>query len=90
MAILAGGPLTGASLNPARSFGPAIFTSVIRAGTPDYQNYLLYLIYFIGPFLGSILAVALYQFLKSEPVLEEEDDVEEEEIEDEAVELSNS
>jgi hypothetical protein len=48
------------------------------------------LIYFIGPFLGSILAVALYQFLKSEPVLEEEDDVEEEEIEDEAVELSNS
>ena len=74
IAILAGGPLTGASLNPARSFGPAIFTSVITPGTPDYQNYLLYLVYFIGPFLGSILAVSVYQFLKSEPELDEEDD----------------
>jgi len=77
VAILAGGPLTGASLNPARSFGPAIFTSVIEAGTPDYKNYLLYLIYFIGPFLGSILAVLLYQFLKSEPALMAEEDLEE-------------
>jgi MIP family channel proteins len=74
IAILGGGPLTGASLNPARSFGPAIFTSVITPGTPDYQNYLLYLVYFIGPFLGAILAISLYQFLKSEPELEEEDD----------------
>jgi len=74
IAILGGGPLTGASLNPARSFGPAIFTSVITAGKPDYQNYLLYLVYFIGPFLGAILAVSLYQFLKSEPTVDEEDD----------------
>jgi MIP family channel proteins len=88
IAVLAGGPLTGASLNPARSFGPAIFTSVIQAGTPDYQNYLLYLIYFVGPFLGSILAVSLYQFLKSEPVLDEEADVEED-VEEEVVEISN-
>jgi glycerol uptake facilitator protein len=87
IAILGGGPLTGASLNPARSFGPSIFTSVIQAGTPDYQNYLLYLIYFIGPFLGSILAVSLYQFLQSEPVLDEEE--EEEEGEEEVVESSN-
>jgi len=91
IAILAGGPLTGASLNPARSFGPAIFTSVIKPGTPDYQNYLLYLIYFIGPFFGSILAVSLYQFLKSEPVLgEENDEGEAEEVEEteEVVETS--
>jgi aquaporin TIP len=89
MAILAGGPLTGASLNPARSFGPAIFTSVLVSGTPDYQNYLLYLVYFIGPFFGSILAVSLYQFLKTEPVLDEETDEEEIEDEtDEAVEVS--
>ena len=77
IAIMAGGPLTGASLNPARSFGPAIFTSVIREGTPDYQNYVLYLIYFVGPFLGSIVAVLLYQFFKAEPVLEEDDELEE-------------
>jgi MIP family channel proteins len=88
IAILAGGPLTGASLNPARSFGPAIFTSAITAGKPDYQNYLLYLVYFIGPFLGSILAVSLYQFLSSEPALEEEDEEDEgEEAEEEDVEV---
>jgi MIP family channel proteins len=85
IAILAGGPLTGASLNPARSFGPALFTSVITTGTPDYQNYLLYLIYFVGPFLGSILAVMLYQFLKTEPVLMEEDEAEE--VEEKVVEI---
>lgn len=86
VAILAGGPLTGASLNPARSFGPAIFSSALTAGKPDYQNYLLYLVYFVGPFLGSVLAVSLYQFLSSEPALEDEeedDDVEEaEEVEE--------
>ena len=61
---------------------------MIQAGTPDYQNYLLYLIYFVGPFLGSILAVSLYQFLKSEPVLDEEAEVEED-VEEEVVEISN-
>lgn len=77
IAILCAGPLTGASLNPARSFGPALFTSAIEAGTPDYQNYLLYLIYFVGPFLGSILAVSLYQLLKYEPDFDEGEDEEE-------------
>jgi hypothetical protein len=80
--------LTGASLNPARSFGPAIFTSALTAGTPDYQNYLLYLVYFIGPFLGSILAVSVYQFLSSAPASEDEDEEEEvEETEEEDVEI---
>ncbi|HEU0295195.1 MAG TPA: aquaporin [Anaerolineales bacterium] len=91
ISIMAGGPLTGASLNPARSFGPAIFTSAITAGTPDYQNYLLYLVYFIGPFLGSILAVSVYQFLSSEPASEEEDEEEEvEESEEEDVEMDEA
>lgn len=87
IAILAGGPLTGASLNPARSFGPAIFSSALTSGKPDYQNYLLYLVYFIGPFLGSVLAVSLYQFLSSEPALEEEEEEEDEESEEEVVEV---
>lgn len=82
IAILAGGPLTGASLNPARSFGPAVFTSALSAGTPDYQNPMFYVIYFVGPFLGSLLAVGLYQFFTYQPMtMEDFEDDEEEEIE---------
>jgi len=77
VAILAGGPLTGASLNPARSFGPAIFTEAIKAGTLDWRNPSLYLIYFVGPFIGAIVAALLYQFFKFEPVMI--DDMEDEE-----------
>lgn len=57
VAILAGAPLAGGSLNPARSFGPAIFTQALKEGTPDWQNPMLYLIFFIGPFIGAIVAV---------------------------------
>jgi len=74
IAILAGGPLTGASLNPARSFGPAVFTSVLDASKPDIQNPMLYLIFFVGPFVGSIVAVLLYKFFKYEPAIEDEVD----------------
>ena len=44
--ILAGGPLTGASMNPARSLGPALFSGNI--GT--------YWIYVVGPLLGALVA----------------------------------
>ncbi len=64
IAILAGGPLTGGSFNPARTLGPATFTSAIDATRPDYQNPMLYLIYFVGPFFGSIVAVLFYRFFK--------------------------
>ena len=56
IAILAGGPLTGASLNPARTFGPAAVTGAARDG-------MMYLIYFAGPFLGAALAVGIYKLL---------------------------
>jgi MIP family channel proteins len=78
VAILAGGPLTGASLNPARSFGPAIFTEVIKAGTSDWRNLSFYVIYFVGPFIGAIVAALVYQFFKYEPVMI--DDMEDEEV----------
>jgi MIP family channel proteins len=52
--ILFGGPLTGAALNPARTFGPALFT-----GTLGY-----FWIYLIGPFLGAAGAAGVYGLLK--------------------------
>jgi MIP family channel proteins len=86
IAILAGGPLTGASLNPARSFGPALFTKVIDPGKFDFQNPTFYLIFFMGPFIGAIVAVLLYQFFKYEPAsMDEELDMEVVEMMEEAV-----
>ena len=61
-AILAGGPMTGASLNPARTLGPALFTG--SASDP-----MTYLIYFAGPLIGAALAVGIYKFLSREDVL---------------------
>ena len=81
IAILAGGPLTGASLNPARTFGPALFTD-------GWKEPMTYLIYFLGPILGSVIAVGAYQFLTSVPVdLDEEfEDEPEDEVEPEVEE----
>ncbi|NOH04387.1 MAG: aquaporin [Chloroflexi bacterium] len=65
--ILAGGSLTGASLNPARTFGTGIFTA------PNFGNTYTYLIYLMVPLLGSLLAVIAFRFLseeKAEPMPE--------------------
>lgn len=51
--ILCGGPLTGAAMNPARAFGPAL-----AAGFWD-----AHVVYWIGPILGGIAAALLYQAL---------------------------
>lgn len=56
-AILAGGALTGASLNPARTLGPAIFTE------PSFKNVYTYVIYVFGPLIGATLAVLVFNFL---------------------------
>jgi MIP family channel proteins len=48
--ILAGGPMTGASMNPARTFGPAL------AG--DYWDN--HVVYWLGPLLGGLLAGFVY------------------------------
>ena len=70
-------PITGTSVNPARSLGPAIFTGG-EALTEVW-------IYILAPILGAVLAAYTYKFLsceccsKAEEVIEENDDIEDEE-----------
>lgn len=51
MCTLAGGPLTGAALNPARALGPALI-----AGDMTSQ-----LAYWIGPIVGAVVAMQVYE-----------------------------
>jgi MIP family channel proteins len=51
--ILAIGPMTGGSMNPARSFGPAVASGI-------YEAQLLYL---LAPLTGGLIAAVLYEYL---------------------------
>ena len=52
-AVMVAGPLTGAALNPARWFGPALVSGEWGGVWP----------YLVGPILGSLLAAATYRFV---------------------------
>lgn len=54
--ILMGGPLTGATLNPARALGPALFDGSIG-------NYWIFL---LGQLLGAAVAAGLWRYLRSD------------------------
>jgi MIP family channel proteins len=51
--ILAIGPMTGGSMNPARSFGPAVASGIYEAQ----------LLYFTAPITGALIAGLVYEFL---------------------------
>jgi aquaporin TIP len=51
--ILVGGPLTGAAMNPARAFGPALVAG----------QWLGHVVYWVGPILGGALAGLLWQYV---------------------------
>ncbi len=49
-AILVGGPLTGAALNPVRAFGPALVA----------QNWEGHMAYWVGPIAGALVAAVVW------------------------------
>jgi MIP family channel proteins len=55
--ILVGGPLTGAAMNPARAFGPALVAG----------QWVAHIVYWIGPLLGGILAALLWEHVLLPP-----------------------
>jgi MIP family channel proteins len=51
------GPITGASMNPARSLGPALAAT-------DFTNLWIYI---VGPMAGALIGVAIYEGLRGVP-----------------------
>jgi aquaporin TIP len=56
--ILAGGPLTGAAMNPARAFGPQVVENFWTNGW----------IYYVGPIVGGAVAALAYEWLYLRPL----------------------
>ena len=57
LGALVGGPVSGASMNPARSLGPALVAGDLTA----------IWIYLVGPVLGAVGAALVYRYLRGEP-----------------------
>lgn len=53
MDIIVGGRFTGAAMNPARAFGPAVMDST-------WDDHL---VYWIGPIIGAVAAALLYHYV---------------------------
>src|SRR5919202_2995942 len=56
--IMAAGPITGAAMNPARTFGPGLASG----------HWAAHWIYWVGPLAGGALASLVYKYVLSEPV----------------------
>lgn len=55
--ILVGGPLTGAAVNPARAFGPALVSG----------QWVAHAAYWVGPIVGGVLAALLWEYVLLRP-----------------------
>jgi MIP family channel proteins len=53
-----GGPITGASMNPARSLGPGIVTGDLHA----------IWVYLLAPVVGALVAALAYSFIRGDPI----------------------
>jgi glycerol uptake facilitator-like aquaporin len=59
--ILCAGKVTGASMNPARSFGPALI----------HNHFDLHHWYWVAPIAGAVVAALFYHHVMLEPVEDE-------------------
>lgn len=69
-AVLVGGPFTGAALNPARWFGPALVGDALDRNWPAWV---------LGPIVGALIASTLYELLFlgiDETLVDADDDAE--------------
>lgn len=54
--------LTGTSVNPARSLGPAIVAAIAGNASPIISVW----VFIVGPFVGAVIAAFVYKFLETE------------------------
>lgn len=64
LGALWGGPISSGSMNPARSFGPALISGLANGGI-GWANLTIYI---IGPIIGGIIGAVLYHVIRQPAV----------------------